>query len=82
MKTLFRKVISFALLVLVSGLPWSCTIQDHQPAQLVTCSCQLFDNSGPTGFYDTRSMNCPGGKYTCKCGDISFRGAIVEFSCN
>jgi hypothetical protein len=82
MKALFtRKSAVSICLLMMTGLPWSCV--DHlEPNISVTCSCQVIDNIGPTGLYDTRKLDCPGGKATCVCGGLAYRGTIVDFHCN
>ncbi|MBO9613331.1 MAG: hypothetical protein J7619_11575 [Dyadobacter sp.] len=81
MKALFtRKTVASICILMVAGLPWSC-VKDHDPLVKVTCSCDILDNSGPIG-KDTRTLDCPGGKYTCKCGDLAHRGGIAEFHCD
>jgi hypothetical protein len=85
MKTVFtQRTLGYLSLLLLLVFPWSCS--DHQidpnAPVTVTCRCQLIDNSGPTPFYDERTLECPGGRYTCKCGGISLRGSIEEFHCN
>ncbi|WP_460911179.1 hypothetical protein [Spirosoma areae] len=85
MKTLFtRKALSSLCLLLLAVFPWACADHNLDPnvPKEVTCSCQIIDNSGPTPVFDTKKMMCPGGRFTCKCGDLAFRGAIVEFKCN
>ncbi|MGV3599804.1 MAG: hypothetical protein ACO1N1_01310 [Dyadobacter fermentans] len=55
---------------------------DHaEPLTRVTCSCEIVDNTGPTGSFDTETMDCPTGEYTCVCGGLQWRGQIIEFAC-
>jgi hypothetical protein len=82
MKALFtRKMGVSVCILLMAGLPWSCV--DHvEPSVSVTCKCQIIDNIGPTGLYDTRTMDCPGGRHTCTCGGLQWRGQIIDFHCD
>ncbi len=83
MKALFTSKNGVSLcLLLMAGLPWSCVdhINPNEPV-LVTCKCQLMGNVGPMPMYDTETMECPGGKFTCECGGLEWRGQIVNFQC-
>ncbi|MCF0073038.1 hypothetical protein LZD49_21335 [Dyadobacter sp. CY261] len=81
MKALFTRKAGVAIcLLMMTGLPWSCV--DHaEPLKSVTCSCPVLDNSGIIG-YDTKTMDCPGGKAKCECGGLADRGRIKVFECN
>jgi hypothetical protein len=83
MKASFTRRMKVSLyFILLAGLPWSCVdhVDPNTPVE-VTCSCQVLDNSGPIGT-DTRKLNCPGGKFTCVCGNLAQRGGVAEFHCD
>ncbi len=74
-------IFTLGLYLMLAAFPWACADHRVDPPVTVTCSCNLLDNSGVIGV-QTRTLDCPGGRYTCICGDLAFRGGIREFHCD